>query len=557
MNTHRHFGPALLGAMLLVGPASARQGASVRFGIVTDVHYADRDPAGGRFYRESRAKLAEFVSVMNEERPDFIVELGDFKDQDVTPDPVRTLQFARTADSILGVFRGRRYHVLGNHDEDGLSKAEFLRAVVNSGIPRDKSFYSFDARGTHFVVLDASFRSDGKDYERGNFEWEDSNIPAPELEWLRKDLAGAKTRSVVLIHQQLDSEGAYYIKNAAMVRRVLEESGRVIAVFQGHRHEGGYSRINGVHYYTLKGMIEGSGPANSAYALVEIDGAGTIHIKGFGKVGSSTLDAAGERPTYEAEGYRLVWADEFDTPGRPDSAKWTYERGFVRNEELQWYQAENARVENGMLVIEALREKKANPRYDLNGSDWRSKREFAEYTSASLTTKGMKGWLYGRFEMRGKFDTRLGMWPAWWAVGTGARWPAAGEIDMMEFYRGMLLANVAWASSTPSKPIWADTRTPLASFGDTAWSSKFHVWRMDWDADAIKLYVDGRLLNSVELSRTVNQDGTGANPFRAQQFMILNLAIGATGGDPSQAAFPARFEVDWVRVYQRMGSAGK
>ncbi len=544
---------ALLGVLLLAGPVSARQAASVRFGVVTDVHYADRDAAGGRFYRGSRAKLTEFVSVMNEERPDFIVELGDFKDQDARPDVARTLEFARTAESVLAGFRGRRYHVLGNHEEDGLSKAGFLGVVTNSGIPRGQSFYSFDVRGTHFVVLDGNFRADGKDYERGIFDWTDSNIPAPELEWLRKDLGATKLRSVVLVHQRLDGVGSYFVKNAAEVRHILEASGRVLAVFQGHQHESAYTQIDGIHYYTVKGLVEGSGAENNAYALVEIDGAGTVHIRGFRGLGSSTLDAAGQQPNYQAEGYTLVWSDEFDKPGRPDSTKWTWERGFVRNEELQWYQPENARVDNGMLIIEARREQKVNPGYDSAGRDWRSKRPFADYTSASLTTKGMKGWLYGRFEMRGRIDTRLGMWPAWWTVGTGARWPAAGEIDMMEFYRGMLLANVAWASSTPGKAVWADTRTPLASLGDSTWSSKFHVWRMDWDADAVKLYVDGRLLNSVDLSKTVNQDGSAANPLRAQQFMILNLAIGSTGGDPAKTGFPGRFEVDWVRVYRKGG----
>lgn len=550
MTADRFLLGALLGALLLTSPEPRRQAGSVRFGVVTDVHLADHDPAGSRVYRDSPAKFAEFVATMNRERPEFIVELGDFKDQDSAGNPVRALQFARTADSIMGMFRGRRYHVLGNHDEDVLSKAEFLSAIVNSGIGRERTFYSFEAGGTHFVVLDANFSSDGKDYDRGKYAWEDSNIPPPELDWLRRDLAAAKTRSVVMIHQQLDGAGGYYVKNAAEVRRVLEESGKVLAVFQGHRHEGAYSRINGIHYYTLKGMIES---AKSTYALVEIDGAGTIHIKGSGSVVSSTLSAAGEQPTYLDEGYTLVWADEFDKPGRPDSAKWAYERGFVRNEELQWYQAENARVDSGKLIIEARREQKRNPGYAAAATDWKAKRAFADYTSASLTTRGIRGWLYGRFEMRGRIDTRLGMWPAWWTVGTGARWPAAGEIDMMEFYRGMLLANVAWASSTPGKAAWADTRTPLTSLGDSTWSRRFHVWRMDWDADAIKLYVDGRLLNSVDLGRTVNQDGSGANPLRAQQFMILNLAIGATGGDPSQATFPARFEVDWVRVYQRSG----
>ncbi|MHC4119462.1 MAG: glycoside hydrolase family 16 protein, partial [Planctomycetota bacterium] len=143
-------------------------------------------------------------------------------------------------------------------------------------------------------------------------------------------------------------------------------------------------------------------------------------------------------------GYKLVWSDEFDKDGRPDPDKWTYERGFVRNEELQWYQPDNARCEGGLLIIEARRERQANPRYDPNSNRWSRKREYCEYTSASVTTKGLHSWKYGRFEMRGRIDTRSGMWPAFWTLGVEGPWPSNGEIDIMEYYRGMLLANAAW-----------------------------------------------------------------------------------------------------------------
>jgi beta-glucanase (GH16 family) len=248
--------------------------------------------------------------------------------------------------------------------------------------------------------------------------------------------------------------------------------------------------------------------------------------------------------------YRLVWADEFDKDGVPDPANWTYERGFVRNQELQWYQPDNARVDRGMLVIEARRERVVNPAYDAASSDWKRNRQAAEYTSSSLTTRGLHTFTYGRFEMRARIDTRSGMWPAFWTVGASGPWPHNGEIDIMEFYRGMLLANVAWGGAARNQAIWADTRTPITTFGD-GWSQQFHVWRMDWDERAIKLYVDDRLLNDVDLSRTINQDGSGTNPFNKPQLIILNLAVGATGGDPAQTTFPARYEIDYVRVYER------
>jgi beta-glucanase (GH16 family) len=267
--------------------------------------------------------------------------------------------------------------------------------------------------------------------------------------------------------------------------------------------------------------------------------------------GGAQGDAVNDPPP-AYPGYALVWADEFNRGGNPDPKNWTYERGFVRNRELQWYTPANAREAGGLLIIEARRERVPNPNFESGSSDWKRNREFAEYTSASLMTQGIRSWRYGRFEMRGRIDTRSGMWPAFWTLGVEGPWPHNGEIDIMEYYRGVLLANVAWGGAKRYEAIWADTRKPIASFTQSAWSSAFHVWRMDWDERAIVLSVDGERLNEVELTRTVNQDGTGTNPFHQPHYLLVNLAIGGTsGGDPSQTSFPARYEVDYVRVYQR------
>ena len=246
--------------------------------------------------------------------------------------------------------------------------------------------------------------------------------------------------------------------------------------------------------------------------------------------------------------WKLVFSDEFDRNGRPDPAKWTYETGFVRNQELQWYQPENARVENGMLIIEGRRERKKNPDFQPGSPNWKVGREFAEYTSASLTTKGIAGWLYGRLEMRARINTRAGLWPAFWTVGVDGRWPANGEIDIMEYYRDTLLANLIWAGQGRTASF--TKRKPMASFSDPEWSSKFHIWRMDWDENRILITVDGEVLNDSDLNQAANPDGK--NGFRQAQSIILNLAIGGTaGGDPTGTQFPARFEVDYVRVYQK------
>jgi beta-glucanase (GH16 family) len=255
----------------------------------------------------------------------------------------------------------------------------------------------------------------------------------------------------------------------------------------------------------------------------------------------------------ESTEYKLVWADEFNRDGRPDPNNWTYEQGFVRNDELQWYQADNARCEKGMLIIEARRERLPNPNYDPNSNNWRRNRQYAECTSACLKTPGLHNWTFGRFEMRGRIDTRAGLWPAFWTLGSARSWPGCGEIDIMEYYRGMLLANACWAGERRWVGIWDDLKKPITEFGDPAvWSSKFHIWRMDWDKDNIKLYVDDELLNTIELSKTINQTPDKANPFHEPHYILLNLAIGgANGGDPSQTEFPARFEIDYVRVYQK------
>jgi beta-glucanase (GH16 family) len=251
-------------------------------------------------------------------------------------------------------------------------------------------------------------------------------------------------------------------------------------------------------------------------------------------------------------GYKLVWADEFNKNGAPDTSKWTYEKGFVRNQEFQWYQPQNARCENGKLIIEAKRVQKLNPWYVANSKDWKKSRDSIHYTSACLLTKGLHSWQYGRFVMRGRIDISDGMWPAWWTLGLKKRWPANGEIDIMEYYRSKLLANIACLDKNGGAE-WFSNRFNIDSLGGRKWASEFHTWRMDWNEEFIALYIDDQLLNKVPLDSLVNKDGSGFNPFKQPHYMLLNLAIGgANGGDPSHTSFPKKFEVDYVRVYQKL-----
>jgi beta-glucanase (GH16 family) len=251
------------------------------------------------------------------------------------------------------------------------------------------------------------------------------------------------------------------------------------------------------------------------------------------------------------DGYQLVWADEFNESGPPDSSKWNYEQGFVRNEELQWYQPENANCKDGMLIIEVRKEERPNPRYQENTNDWRRRRKNIEYTSTCMITRGKQTWLYGRFELKAKIDISNGMWPAWWTLGVDKRWPGNGEIDIMEYYKGKLLANIACLGND-KKPEWYSNRFSTDSLGGKDWAARFHVWRMDWTNEFIALYLDDQLLNKVSLDSLMNKDGTGFNPFKQPHYMLLNLALGGmNGGSVSGTNFPQKFEVDYVRVYQK------
>jgi len=259
-------------------------------------------------------------------------------------------------------------------------------------------------------------------------------------------------------------------------------------------------------------------------------------------------------PPIEIPGMKLVWADEFSTNGKPNPEFWKYENGFVRNEELQWYQEENANCANGVLEIEGIREEIPNLNFQAGSSNWKTNRKSAHYSSASINTHGQKQWLYGRFEIRARIDTAMGSWPAIWTLGVAKPWPSNGEIDIMEFYRvnnaPTILANVAWGTDKQYVAKWDTERIPYAHFlaKDPEWTSKFHIWRMDWTKESIKLYLDNELINTTLLSETINLDGF--NPFTQPQYLLLNLAIGGNGGNPDQSKFPIKYEVDYVRVYQ-------
>ncbi len=250
------------------------------FGIVTDVHYAEKNMRNQRYYRESIAKLEQCIATFNEHELPFAVMLGDFVDK--APDKAVELEYLKTIRKVFSQYAGDKHFVLGNHDLLRLSKTEYL---ATCGSVSQQSYYSFDAGGYHFVILDAGYRQDGMAYDAGNFKWTDTCIPLWQQEWLAQDLENANgMKTIVFVHQNLHDESSVYgVKNAGAVRHILEKSGNILAVMQGHDHRGLYTKINGIHYFTLKALVEGSTLANNAYAIATIVVNDRIGIRGFGR----------------------------------------------------------------------------------------------------------------------------------------------------------------------------------------------------------------------------------------------------------------------------------
>jgi alkaline phosphatase len=259
---------------------------TLRIALVTDLHHADKPAAGTRHYRDTLAKLDEAAGRFAQEQLAFVVELGDFID--AAPSVDTELRYLSEVNRHFQPISDDRHYVLGNHCVDTLTKAEFLGAIG-----REHSYYSFDRGGLHFIVLDACFRHDGQPYGRKNSQWNDANLPPAEVEWLAADLASTKYPVIVFVHQRLDVAGDHGIKNAPQIRQLLEEHSqvekpnqvekpsRVLAVFQGHSHQNDLHEIGGIPYCTLVAMIEGAGPEQNGYSLLEIAPDHSLRLTGF------------------------------------------------------------------------------------------------------------------------------------------------------------------------------------------------------------------------------------------------------------------------------------
>ena len=257
----------------------------------------------------------------------------------------------------------------------------------------------------------------------------------------------------------------------------------------------------------------------------------------------------------QAGEWSLVWSDEFNYTGLPNQEKWDYERGFVRNRESQYYtkeRKENARVEDGCLVIEARKEDWPNPDYRAGAESRRPQRsrEKAEYTSASLITKGKESWTCGRIEVRAKLPSGRGVWPAIWMLGTNIRdvgWPRCGEVDIMEyvgFDPNTVHANVHMAKYNHTKGTGKGSKIET----DKPYES-FHTYAVEWTPEKMDFFFDENKYFTFSNEHT----GVDAWPFDQPMYLILNLAIGGSWGGQKgidESIFPQKFLIDYVRVYQ-------
>ncbi len=244
------------------------------------------------------------------------------------------------------------------------------------------------------------------------------------------------------------------------------------------------------------------------------------------------------------EGYTLVWSDEFNGIGSPNSSNWLYDIGVGNwgwgNNESEYYTArqENIKQSNGSLIITA--------RHEVYGG--------RSYTSARIKTQGKHSWKYGRIEAKIKLPandsgvTDPGVWPAFWTLGNdiGSKgWPACGEIDVMEF-GGAQLNKIHcyyhWANSGGYENISGRSYTASDCLDG------YHVFRLDWDSEYLRTYYDDNLVTSQSIA------GNNLTEFHQPHFILLNLAIEGNfvpSGTAIPANYPQRMYIDWIRVYQK------
>jgi beta-glucanase (GH16 family) len=240
-------------------------------------------------------------------------------------------------------------------------------------------------------------------------------------------------------------------------------------------------------------------------------------------------------PTSVPAGWKLVWHDEFDGTSI-DRTNWTFDLGAGGwgNNEIQYYtdRPENARVENGLLIIEARHEQYRR----------------SDYTSARLKTQGLHSFQYGRIEARLKVPGGAGTWPAFWMLGADfgpTPWPDCGEIDIMEFIgkEPTLILGTLHGPGYSGELARTESNPQTYDIADA-----FHTYAVEWQPDQVSWFYDNVKYFTVTRSDLGGHRWVFDHPF----FIILNLALGGEFGGPidAETAFPLQLQVDYVRVFQ-------
>lgn len=278
------------------------------FGVVADVQYCDCDTHGSRYYRASLEKLGGAVEAFNREAPDFVVQLGDLIDRD-----------AASYDDVLPVLRrieAPTYHVLGNHDFSvGEDVSGSIQDEVLQVLGMERAYYDFRHEDWRFVVLDgndvslhataaegegrrraertlASLRERGAD----NAQSWNGGLGAEQLAWLDRTLADADAageRVILFCHFPVYPDGAHNLWNAEAVLVLLEAHPSVAAYISGHNHAGAYAVRRGVHFLTLRGMVET--PDTTAFAFIEVTPVG-LQVRGEGREPDRMLQLRSAEP---------------------------------------------------------------------------------------------------------------------------------------------------------------------------------------------------------------------------------------------------------------------
>jgi alkaline phosphatase len=281
-------GAVLVASLALVADGDDTNTGILRVGIFTDLHAHDTDsPFEGKVMTTYPERLGACVKAMNAWPADIVIQLGDFVNGAFVMgadlgDPARIVDILDSTEAIYAELDAPRYYVLGNHDMYDLSKEEFLAHTAATA-----TYLSFDAGAYHFVILDAQYNKKGEDI--GHAGWVvQGNVPQPEIDWLKEDLASTDRPTIVCVHQRLEidkdllSGGGPQVLHNKEVQKVMEDSGVVIAVFEGHDHTNAHTMINGIHYIEFDQLTD-EHDSRPSWAYVTLDPSSrTIAIKGEG-----------------------------------------------------------------------------------------------------------------------------------------------------------------------------------------------------------------------------------------------------------------------------------